>query len=55
MLTLRFVHTVVDGHKSILAFGFMGAEDGVPVVAMLGRVCISVLGMATYFMGNLPG
>lgn len=28
----------VDGHKSILAFGLMGSGDGVPVVAMLGRV-----------------
>ncbi|KAJ7594198.1 inosine guanosine and xanthosine phosphorylase family protein [Mycena floridula] len=30
-----FCHSTVPGHKSSLAFGFMGA--GVPVVAMLGR------------------
>lgn len=28
----------VLGHKSVLAFGLMGPGDGVPVVAMLGRV-----------------
>lgn len=28
----------VPGHKSALAFGLLGAGDGVPVVAMLGRV-----------------
>lgn len=28
----------VAGHKSALAFGKLGEGDGVPVVAMLGRV-----------------
>ncbi|KAJ7163798.1 inosine guanosine and xanthosine phosphorylase family protein [Mycena crocata] len=32
-----FVESSVPGHKSSLAFGFMGAGDGLPVVAMLGR------------------
>jgi len=32
-----FAKSTVAGHKSILAFGLMGAGDGVPVVAMLGR------------------
>ena len=32
-----FTKSTVPGHKSSLAFGFMG-EKGVPVVAMLGRV-----------------
>lgn len=29
---------IVLGHKSELAFGFVGEGEGVPVVAMLGRV-----------------
>ena len=29
---------IVPGHDSTLAFGLLGGEDGVPVVAMLGRV-----------------
>lgn len=29
---------VVPGHRSTLAFGLMGPGEGVPVVAMLGRV-----------------
>lgn len=29
---------VVQGHKSALAFGLLGSGEGVPVVAMLGRV-----------------
>ena len=33
-------NNLVDGHKNILAFGIMGSGDGVPVVAMLGRVCL---------------
>ncbi|KAJ6567352.1 nucleoside phosphorylase domain-containing protein [Mycena vulgaris] len=32
-----FMESTVPGHKSSLAFGFMGPGDGVPVVAMLGR------------------
>ena len=28
----------VPGHKSTLAFGLLGSGEGVPVVAMLGRV-----------------
>jgi hypothetical protein len=32
------LHLPVEGHKSILAFGLMGTGEGVPVVAMLGRV-----------------
>jgi len=32
-----FAKSTVAGHKSSLAFGLMGAGDGVPVVAMLGR------------------
>jgi purine-nucleoside phosphorylase len=32
-----FAKSTVAGHKSALAFGLMGAGDGVPVVAMLGR------------------
>ena len=29
---------IVHGHESTLAFGLLGGEDGIPVVAMLGRV-----------------
>ena len=29
---------IVPGHESTLAFGLLGGEDGIPVVAMLGRV-----------------
>ncbi|KAJ7283313.1 nucleoside phosphorylase domain-containing protein [Mycena rebaudengoi] len=32
-----FAESTVPGHKSSLAFGFMGPGEGVPVVAMLGR------------------
>ncbi|CAA7268811.1 unnamed protein product [Cyclocybe aegerita] len=32
-----FSKSTVPGHKSALAFGFLGAGEGVPVVAMLGR------------------
>lgn len=35
----------MPGHKSALACGLLGSGDGVPVVAMLGRVrgyCLSV-------------
>ncbi|KAF5382368.1 hypothetical protein D9757_009783 [Collybiopsis confluens] len=32
-----FAKSTVPGHKSSLAFGFMGSGNGVPVVAMLGR------------------
>ncbi|KIY73525.1 inosine guanosine and xanthosine phosphorylase family protein [Cylindrobasidium torrendii FP15055 ss-10] len=32
-----FGQSTVPGHKSSLAFGFIGAGDGIPVVAMLGR------------------
>ncbi|KAJ7725070.1 nucleoside phosphorylase domain-containing protein [Mycena metata] len=32
-----FQESTVPGHKSSLAFGFMGSGEGVPVVAMLGR------------------
>lgn len=28
----------VPGHKSTLAFGLLGSGEGIPVVAMLGRV-----------------
>lgn len=33
----------VAGHKSSLAFGLIGEGKGVPVVAMLGRVCTGLL------------
>jgi hypothetical protein len=36
------VRDLVAGHKSILAFGLMGGGEGVPVVAMLGRVRIQI-------------
>ncbi|KAF8624746.1 hypothetical protein AX17_007077 [Amanita inopinata Kibby_2008] len=32
-----FAKSTVPGHKSALAFGLMGEDEGVPVVAMLGR------------------
>ncbi|KAF8056904.1 nucleoside phosphorylase domain-containing protein [Lyophyllum atratum] len=32
-----FAKSTVPGHKSALAFGLLGAGEGVPVVAMLGR------------------
>jgi len=35
---LRTYGLAVPGHKSALAFGFLGSGDGVPVVAMLGRL-----------------
>lgn len=34
----------VPGHKSSLAFGLMGSGEGIPVVAMLGRVCSRLSG-----------
>jgi purine-nucleoside phosphorylase len=33
-----FVESTVAGHKSAFAFGNLGDGEGVPVVAMLGRV-----------------
>lgn len=33
-----FGHSSVPGHKSALAFGLLGSGEGVPVVAMLGRL-----------------
>lgn len=33
-----FSKSTVSGHLSALAFGLLGAGEGVPVVAMLGRV-----------------
>lgn len=33
-----FGKSTVEGHKSSLAFGLIGEGEGVPVVAMLGRV-----------------
>ncbi|KAH7106814.1 hypothetical protein BKA62DRAFT_798312 [Auriculariales sp. MPI-PUGE-AT-0066] len=33
-----FGESTVPGHKSILAFGFIGEGKGIPAVAMLGRV-----------------
>lgn len=33
-----FGKSTVEGHKSALAFGLIGEGEGVPVVAMLGRV-----------------
>ncbi|KAI0672098.1 hypothetical protein C8Q78DRAFT_1025270 [Trametes maxima] len=33
-----FGHSTVPGHKGALAFGLTGPGDGVPVVAMLGRL-----------------
>lgn len=33
-----FATSTVPGHKSILAFGLVGEGEGVPVVAMLGRL-----------------
>jgi len=32
-----FSNSTVPGHESTLAFGLLGGEDGIPVVAMLGR------------------
>ncbi|KAF8812815.1 hypothetical protein BYT27DRAFT_7182271 [Phlegmacium glaucopus] len=32
-----FYKSTIHGHESALAFGLLGGEDGVPVVAMLGR------------------
>ncbi len=37
------------GHKSLLAFGLIGEGDGVPVVAMLGRVIFAQMDV-----NNLP-
>ena len=36
------LHKTVSGHKSKLAFGFLGQETKVPVVCMLGRVSSDV-------------
>lgn len=36
-----FVESTVAGHKSAFAFGKLGDGEGIPVVAMLGRVSIS--------------
>ena len=36
-----FGKSTVEGHKSALAFGLIGEGEGVPVVAMLGRVRFS--------------
>lgn len=33
-----FVESTVAGHKSAFAFGRLGEGEGIPVVAMLGRV-----------------
>lgn len=41
---------IVPGHKSELAFGFVGEGEGVPVVAMLGRV--SPLSLSFRFSGH---
>jgi hypothetical protein len=43
------VRDSVAGHKSILAFGLMGGGEGVPVVAMLGRVRIQIFSMKIRF------
>lgn len=37
--------SLVVGHKSALAFGLMGEGVGVPVVAMLGRVSLTLMMM----------
>jgi len=37
-----FAKSTVVGHKSLLAFGLMGSGEGVPVVAMLGRIVPSI-------------
>ena len=37
------VALTVPGHRSSLAFGFMGDNQRVPVVAMLGRVRNNIL------------
>lgn len=37
--------SIVVGHKSALAFGLMGEDVGVPVVAMLGRVSHTLMMM----------
>jgi len=39
-----FVESTVAGHKSAFAFGKLGEGEGVPVVAMLGRVstCLTI-------------
>lgn len=39
--------SIVVGHKSALAFGLMGEDVGVPVVAMLGRVSHTLMMMMT--------
>lgn len=36
-----FGKSTVSGHLSALAFGLLGSGNGVPVVAMLGRVSFS--------------
>ncbi|KAF5351391.1 hypothetical protein D9757_012625 [Collybiopsis confluens] len=43
-----FAKSTVPGHKSALAFGFMGSGDGVPVVAMLGRDTLCPLSFILY-------
>ena len=40
-----FVESTVAGHKSAFAFGKLGEGEGVPVVAMLGRVSTSLTQM----------
>ena len=38
LMKIILLEWIVPGHDSTLAFGLLGGEDGVPVVAMLGRV-----------------
>jgi len=45
---------VVHGHKSALAFGLLGTGDGVPVVAMLGRVCAFICCTSSTDMFPVP-
>ncbi|KAG6805541.1 hypothetical protein H0H93_004588 [Arthromyces matolae] len=36
-----FAKSTVPGHKSALAFGLLGSGEGVPAVAMLGRIFVT--------------
>ena len=45
-----FVASTVSGQISSLAFGLVGDGEGVPVVAMLGRVSRRAVNCVRYFM-----
>ena len=46
-----FGKNTVQGHRSALAFGLIGEGEGVPVVAMLGRVRAACSGVQCYGRG----